>query len=662
MPVTVTPHGLSVDGRTLPIYSGTIHYWRLDPSLWRLILENVRALGFQMIETYLPWSVHETSLCQFDFGKHDPQKNVPHFLELCHELGIAVCIRPGPHINAEMTWFGFPLRVLSDPAVWAYTATGAPAIADRLPQPFAIPSYASERLFVETAQYFDALCSILVPYLAPDGPIVACQVDNEMCYFFRTNAYDLDYSPDSVRLYRRMLVERYGTVEILNDAYRSHYQDFASVDPPRDFEATTQADVPRHLDWVAYKEYQITMALERIGTMLRERGITVPLYHDVAYHVSTPIDMAALEAQPMLDFVGTNLYVNQEEFTTIATRIRYQVGSQRLPFVPEYGAGLWWFHPRTHTPAEEEFTILAGLMYGLKAMNFYMLVERDRWQGSPITRHNERRAGYADFFERLSALIAATDLLQTDKVSKVLVLFNYELARFSAAARTLQHGYLGLLDVPPALGEIPVDLGYSCDPGAVNDRHNPTSWLRRVWTKLEAAQVDFNLSDTHATPAILAKYPLVVVPTADFMDVDEQQRLIDYACDGGHLVIGPVVPTLDRLMRPSSVLGRYIEQPGTVQAGKGWITLLGEPEGLSEPIIGAFVNDITLDNPALRLTIRAGDRATLCFVANPTAQEQRATLRSPYPLHGVWNASATDSGQQCVALPPYTIGIWQVLR
>lgn len=662
MPVTVTPHGLSLDGRTLPIYSGTIHYWRHDPKLWRPILENVRALGFQMIETYLPWGVHETSLCQFEFGKREPQKNVPRFLEICHELGIAVCIRPGPHINAELTWFGFPLRVLSDPTVWAHTATGAPAIADRLPQPFAIPSYASEKLFLEVSQYFDALCSILLPYLAPDGPIVACQVDNEMCYFFRNNAYDLDYSPDSVRLYRRMLAERYGTVQALNDAYRNHYPDFALIEPPRDFEATARADVPRHLDWVAYKEYQITTALERLGTMLRERGISVPLYHDVANQVSTPIDMAALESQPPLDFVGTNLYVNQEEFATIATRIRYQVGSQRLPFVPEYGAGLWWFHPRTHTPAEEEFTILSGLMYGLKAMNFYMLVERDRWQGSPITRHNERRAGYADFFERLSALIANTDLLHTDKVCKALVLFNYDLGRFSAATSTLQHGYLGLLDVPPALGETHVDLGFAGDPGKINDMRSPNSWLRRIWTHLEAAQVEFNLSDTHAAPAILAKYPLVIVPTADFMDTAEQQRLIDYACNGGHLVIGPTVPTLDRLMRPSSVLGRYVEQPGTVQIEKGWLTLLPEPETLSQQLTAEHMNDITLDNPALRLTIRASDQVTVCFVANPTSYEQRATLHSPSPLRGLWNAPATDPGQQPVTFLPYTISIWQVLR
>ena len=375
--------GLIVNGNLEPVYSGTVHYWRLDPALWSAILQNVRDLGFRMIETYIPWAVHEIAAGQFDFGQQDPYKDLPRFLRLCKETGISACVRPGPHINAELTWFGFPLRVLENPAVWAYTANGSPAITDRLPQPFVMPSYASETFFAETTGFFDALCPVLEPYLAPNGPIVACQVDNEMCYFFRTQPYDLDYSDDSIRLYRRMLAEQYGPIGQLNAAYHTSYASFDDVPPPRQFDAKTAADLPYHLDWATYKEYQINTALNRLGAMLRDRGITVPLYHDVAFNISTPIDMVTMQTQPNLDFVGTNLYANQEEYAhTLARRVRYQSGTQKLPFVPEYGAGLWWFHSRTHTPAEEEFTILSGLMHGLKALNFYMLVERDRWQGS----------------------------------------------------------------------------------------------------------------------------------------------------------------------------------------------------------------------------------------------------------------------------------------
>ena len=59
--VTASRDGLHIGDRHVPIYSGTVHYWRLEPELWQPILENVRALGFEMIETYIPWAVHEMS-------------------------------------------------------------------------------------------------------------------------------------------------------------------------------------------------------------------------------------------------------------------------------------------------------------------------------------------------------------------------------------------------------------------------------------------------------------------------------------------------------------------------------------------------------------------------------------------------------------------------
>ncbi len=650
MAVYVGEQGLYVNERFAPIYSGTVHYWRLDPARWESILRNVLALGFKMIEIYIPWGVHEIAPGEFDFGHLDPAKNLPGFLDLCRRLGIDVCVRPGPHINAELTWFGFPLRVLQDPDIGARTASGAPAIADRLPQQFPIPSYASEKFFRETEGWFDALCPVLLPYLS--APIVACQVDNETCYFFRTDAYDLDYSHDALVLYRAMLDERYGSLAAINEAYGRSYASFEDIDPPRDFEAESRRDLPRLLDWVTFKEYLITAALKRIGLMLRQRGMTVPLYHDVAYQISTPIDMAALESS--LDFVGTNLYANQEQYETIARRVRYQSGSQRLPFVPEFGAGLWWFHPRTFTPAEQEFITLAGLMHGLKAINFYMLVERDRWQGSPITRDNRLRPGYADFFKRLSDFLDETGLLKSEKDCPALLLLNYDLMRYRAAASTLNSFYLGLLDLPPAFREVEADFGFHANPALESDPGDPQSWLSRVQQHLDSVGVEFDLADTHLAPDRLARYPFVFVPTADFMDTADQHKLIAYATAGGHLIFGPVAPTLDRLMNPASPLGELISAPGTVKVGAGKITLLRDLSELDPRLLP--LPYVWVTNRALRVTVRRRQGRVWCFVANPTDQPQEANLFGAQ-MRGIWNASGEASTN--LTLPPYTVQIWE---
>src|SRR4029078_5128960 len=98
------------------------------------------------------------------------------------------------------------------------------------------------------------------------------------------------YSPDSLALYRRFLVDKYAVIADLNQAYGTTSPSHAEVEPPRDCRGEAAADLPLHLDWVAYKEYQIIWAVARIARMLRERGITgIPIYHDIAFQEATPL-------------------------------------------------------------------------------------------------------------------------------------------------------------------------------------------------------------------------------------------------------------------------------------------------------------------------------------------------------------------------------------
>ncbi len=82
MTITLNSNGLELDGQTIPVYSGTIHYWRLERDKWGLILDQAKALGFGMVETYIPWAIHETAPGQFDWGQVDERKNVEAFMEV----------------------------------------------------------------------------------------------------------------------------------------------------------------------------------------------------------------------------------------------------------------------------------------------------------------------------------------------------------------------------------------------------------------------------------------------------------------------------------------------------------------------------------------------------------------------------------------------------
>ena len=55
-------------GQPFKILSGAIHYFRIDPADWYHSLFNLKALGFNTVETYVPWNVHEPRKGQFDFS------------------------------------------------------------------------------------------------------------------------------------------------------------------------------------------------------------------------------------------------------------------------------------------------------------------------------------------------------------------------------------------------------------------------------------------------------------------------------------------------------------------------------------------------------------------------------------------------------------------
>ena len=642
MSVSVTSTGLLVDGHHVPVYSGAVHYWRLERDRWPLILDRLKSLGFNVVETYIPWSVHETSPGVFDWGTVDARKDVEAFLELCESKKLWVLARPGPLINAELTDFGFPEWVLLDPEVQARTALDTihldAAWGFHPPRPFPVPSYASERFFQLSGGWYDAVCPIIARHLSC---IIAVQSDNETCYLFHDQPYATDYSDDSLRLYREFLQSKHGDIATLNALYGSTYTRFEQVEPPRDGPIATRASAPLHVDWVAYKEYQIRWSVARFARMLRERGLSsVPIFHDIAYQYRTPIDIALLEADPDIDWIGLNLYRPPWEHGPLADRARFLAGTTRLPFVPELGAGIWSHHIATPTPSELEFVNLSVLMYGIKAFNFYMLVERDRWQGSPITRHGDCRPEYAPFYAQFTAFLQRFQFWRFKRSPRVLVLLSYDLGRFEAANSTLNFAHTDLYGLPPELFDDTRDLGLRWDRAAV-------SWLSTLQVALRRACVDYDLADTHITMTRLSSYDTVFVQSCDFMARADQERLLPHV---SKLVVGPGVPYLDEYLRPHHAL--------TGMRTVSEADLPAIVESLRSP------EDFRVDDDRVDLVLHSDGSRQLLFVSNPTSVEVRALLqfRGARRFTSTWGLSRTMSGTDEVELNlrAHEVQVWEI--
>ncbi|KAF2197877.1 hypothetical protein GQ43DRAFT_443847 [Delitschia confertaspora ATCC 74209] len=101
-------YSFKVNGKRLFVFSGELHYWRIPvPSVWRDLLEKIKAAGFTAYAFYGNWAWHSASDGTLDFetGAH----NFESLLTIAKEVGLYVIVRPGPYVNAEANAGGFPL-------------------------------------------------------------------------------------------------------------------------------------------------------------------------------------------------------------------------------------------------------------------------------------------------------------------------------------------------------------------------------------------------------------------------------------------------------------------------------------------------------------------------------------------------------------------------
>jgi beta-galactosidase len=429
--VTLAHGGLVVDGAAVPLVAGSVHYWRLDPRDWRACLDATKALGVRLVDTYVPWGVHETAPGEFDFGDKDPRLDLARFLELARDAGLYAIVRPGPHINAELTYFGLPERIVWDAQCQARSSEGSPVMLPMLPVSFPVPSYASEAFHDETARWFRAVGAVVAPRLHPAGPVVLVQVDNEGALYFRDGAYDQDYHPDAVARFRAFVREKYGSLEALAEAYGpppagDEEARFATLAPPTRFDAKGPGDLARHLDWAEFHEELLASAFTRFSRALEAAGIEgVPTSHNLPPgQDATPLNPARVAGA--VDLVGIDYYhpASEPSRAIIARRTTELASRCEGLAVPAFGAEMGAGFPPFFPPLDARdnaFALMTALAYGLRAFNLYMAVERDRWIGAPIDRRGRARPS-ASFFRRLTRALDASDFFSLTRRAPVLLL------------------------------------------------------------------------------------------------------------------------------------------------------------------------------------------------------------------------------------------------
>lgn len=612
------------DSGVVPLIAGAVHYWRLDPDAWRPALEQVRALGCNLVDIYVPWNVHETGPGEVDLGRFDPRLDVVRFLRIAEECGLFAIVRPGPHINAELTWFGIPERVIWDADCQARSAGGQPVILPMLPLSFPVPSYASSSFFAETRQWFEAVLPALEPLCWPGGPIVMLQADNEGAFYFRDGVYEQDYHPDAIAEYRKFLQSRYHDVKRLREAHGDAEATFTKAEPPRSLNAEHANDLTRHLDWATFQEHLLANSLGRISGAIQECGLQgLPVAHNLPPGDQTTPLCPQLLCQE-LDLVGADYYhtATGDQLYAIARRttdLSARAEANGFPcFAAELGAGFPPFFPPLRA-ADNEFAALSALAYGLRAFNIYMAVDRDRWLGAPISSSGEARPEAAFWRSLIAAMdrVGFAELERRVAVSLVVPRSFRRLARVLHAFGPVSQAAFEVMG--RGLTQCIAEAGVDRVGGALIATQQ---LLDQLWARLEDLGISVGIIGGDLLDEAIERSAWVVVASCGALEADIASAAQRHYEAGGAISLGPFLPTRDASMQAAA----YPIPAPRADSQLPWQLGLGGVMASVERALEELRLPRTHINKPLKITLHHDRQGTprVAFVINPTSKATRA--------------------------------------
>jgi len=392
MKIEIRKNQVWVGKKNIPLISGEVHYWRLNPSYWRDVLKSVKEAGLNVIATYVPWDYHEYKRGHFDFtGKTDETRNLKKFLELTKKEGFWIIIRPGPYIYSE------------------WPNEGAPSYAHKY--------HRLHPTFLKYAKnYICRVSEVIKPFLASKGGhIILLQADNEIDPWPDVFGpqYGLGVKPG---LFQGFIQDLYkGNLPDLNESWGTKYKTFSEARPyiatmlqgETGLHLKGDKELRHNLDYFRFKYYYSRRTAEWNVNTFKECGIDVPIYLNV-YPFFYAHDWQDL--QEVSDMVGIDMYPTSElaedafEQRKIIDKIRFLANVSSIPYIAEFAAGVW--HQRHYEtgvlpPNHYRLLALTAILGGIAGWNWYMLVNRDNWYMSPINEWGRVRGELYTVFKQM---------------------------------------------------------------------------------------------------------------------------------------------------------------------------------------------------------------------------------------------------------------------
>lgn len=571
---------LHVNGSPIVTISADYPYYRDTPENWEDRLTKLRDQGVKIVSCYIPWRHHQLSKeSQPDFtGQSQPNRNVMGFLNTCHELGLWVIAKPGPFIHAETNYGGLPdwvcpladaeiepfLRADDSPATWQ----GKRMQADAKPESWPLPAPFAPTFMPQVQTWLKAANrEVIEPNLYPNGPVIMTQIANEGIYSDGPSSpRDYDFSASSLALFRGYLAEQYGDLDTYNQAHNSAFATWDAINPPREWQAGEQpADLLPYIDWGGFQAYHIQEVFRLWGECLT---LEVPMMQNINPPAGAPGGrdrwMMRLQPEnwPNIHYGFTNWIGDVS--SDASARDRYLFIAKRATGINlEENWGFSKLYDMSYEDACTSFhqTLLA-LAGGATGFNVYTGVGTANWDDN-LDNVQERP------YPAASPITAEGEVTPKAEVMGAMAQFFNAHGTEFLACQPEHAAAWGIYQPYAAIGawaESDTDSAAMPQSGYS---------MGQFQSQLHELQQDYGLVDLHtATADDLVAYPVIALHGSQFMARSIQEKLAQYAAQGGKLVISGEIPTLDEHFAAVDVLSAQQDQI-TQQAALDMATVVG---------------------------------------------------------------------------------------
>lgn len=557
MKFEITQNSFQINGKDVFLLSGEVHYFRIPVETWDTHLQRLQECGVKAVTFYIPWSWHESEKDVFDFeGRINPNKNLLGWLEAIKRNGLLCIVKPGPYMLAEYEDKGIPLWLTQEKEIMS--------------QQVDMVTYLHPSYLERVRKWYDKVLEILRIYQWNEGgPIIIMQVCNEIGLFNWLEG-SADYSGTVVDYYRKYLKIQYKEIEKLNIAYNENNESFDSVNPPK--------KPPKHLStlckWMEFHEFHRWYFAEYLSGLekeIRQRGITIPLYHNIAgwvygqafeypVNISMYHDIAKRMPNVLLaaDHIPENIsYRNIHHGSLVTKAVSSLKQGREVSLIAEMQAGTREDSVVTY-PCEMELFYKKSLADGIKGMNLYMFS-----QG----KNPDRKGAFGPTFYWQTVLdykAGKLPLYKTvQRLGRFLENFGSEIVKAKNRPETGVVFYLPYWQTeffyPLFKRKTLIDpnqLGIDFDMKNIRDMVLTDTWIKL----LDKENISYDIIDLQTSSAgILNSYKKLIVLTLPFMDEESQRKLADYTKNGGNLFFGPSIPKWDLSFQECSILGKEFE-------------------------------------------------------------------------------------------------------